>query len=422
MTLRGGKRMLRRHRRSSVRGLLFLALVGCGARSGLFASGSIDGGAGDDADDASAPQDQAVATQDSTVADAATANDSANADWAAEQDSAEPVPDVTTSDVSLDADAGCGRGGPGAADASCNAFAATSTTSVAPNAPASGLLFFVLESSGCACASGGALQEMRMCADSITVTPTTTIAQKCMSLVNAINGMCGSGSGQANFRADGTNCSLGTFAIRDLACDGHVSSGTGLTLVLSSAESSAQASGALVDDEQDLLANGCQLQGNSLAMLHGSPTGVAINGTQSGVVFVVSTPTQGAVIEGVVTDATMTAGAIASLAVAKANISLTAIGSNVRCAQDLVVPTVVSCTVNASGDGGGAPIGVPVTFQVNDRGLARTVMSGPAGDIQAAAQLIRAAHGLPNVLTYNFVGGTTCSPCDGGVSGPTCCR
>jgi hypothetical protein len=158
-------------------------------------------------------------------------------------------------------------------------------------------------------------------------------------------------------------------------------------------------------------------------MLNGSPTGSPINGTKASVVFVVSTPDQGAAIEGVQTDSTMTAAAIVARAVLDANVSLGALNSSVRCAQDSIVPTVASCTVKPAGDAGGpAPIGVPVSFQVNDTGLTRTVMSGPAQDIQAALQSIHAARGLPDVLTFNFVGGATCSPCDGGSSGPTCCR
>jgi hypothetical protein len=393
-------------------GAVFAALLGCGARSGLDAIRTSTADA--DVEDVSI-RDQSVPEQDSTLADVPVEQDSDVQDA--------PSDDIGVSDVASDVDAGCAPTGSGGSDAGCNPFTAACTTSVPPNAPAGGPLFFLLESSGCACGSGGPLQQMRMCANSIEVTPAMTIEQKCTTLVAAINAMCGSGPGQANFQADGTSCSGGTFTVRDLACDGHMAAGTGLTLALSSTRST-RANGILVDEEQDLLTSGCPALGNGVAMLNGTPTGSAIQAsTQSSVVFVVSTLDRGKVIEGVSTSPPMTAADVVARAVLDANLALTGLHSNVRCAQDSIVPTVAGCTVNPTGDAGGAaPLGVPVTFEVNDTGLTRTVIAGPAQDIRAAVQAIHAAHGLPEVLTFNFVGGVTCSPCNGGASGPICCH
>jgi hypothetical protein len=311
---------------------------------------------------------------------------------------------------------------PGGTCQPCNPFLTTCTTTIPPDVPFNGPLFYAVQSSGC----GTGAQGPRSCSNSITLSPGTTIPQKCTALVNAINGQCGSGA--ANFQADGSKCVSGTFTVTDLSCNGTAPTGNGLSLLLASGQGSLQGSGMLNDYEQDVISNGCQGGGDSLVMLNGTPTGSAINGTQSSVLFVVSTPAQGTVIETVQTNATTTASSIVSQGVAKANLSLTAVQSNVRCAVDPVIPTLAHCTMSrpavdgGEGSGADAPAtGVPVSFQVNDTGLTRTILAGPSKDVGAATQSIRSAGGIPNVLKFNFVGGTACSPCGGGMSGPTCC-
>jgi hypothetical protein len=123
----------------------------------------------------------------------------------------------------------------------------------------------------------------------------------------------------------------------------------------------------------------------------------------------------------------MTASSIVAQGVAKANLSLTAVNSNVRCAVDPLTPTLAHCTMakplvdGGEGSSSDAPgVGVPVSFQVNDTGLARTILAGPSKDVQTATQVIHATGGIKNVQTFNFVGGATCSPCSG-TGGPTCC-
>jgi hypothetical protein len=309
-------------------------------------------------------------------------------------------------------------GGGQALAQTCNPFVSTVRTTVAPDPPFTGLLQFLVSSSGCAGFAGGGVQMARSCINSITLTPSTTIQQKCTALVNAINTLCGTSPGSANFQADGTNCANGTFTVTDLTCNGQTAVGTGTSIMLGNG--SLQGSGFLPDYEQDTIVNGCTGTGDSLAVLGGTPMGAPINGNQSSVIFVVSTPNQGTVIQTVLTSKNMSTSSIVSQVVGNANLALTALQSNVRCKQDAVTPTIASCAVMPpTGD---TPVqGVPVTFQVNDAGLNRFVMAGPSADMQAARKIINTSGGVPDLRTFNFVGGSTCSPCGGGLTGPTCC-
>jgi hypothetical protein len=393
--------------RALARGIAVAVLAGCGARTGLIA-----GDANVEADDASVALDSTVAdARDESMADASVARDAGLADAA--------IRDGGAGDAPLEAEASCSLDAGVTPEAGCNAFAATCRTVVPP--AEFGPLFFALESSGCGCPSGGAAAHARACANSLILLPLLTIEQKCTTLVAAINAMCGPAADSADFQADGTHCDSGTFTVTDLTCEGRASAGTGVTLLLSSTQSTVPPGQTVVDSEQDLVTSGCQAQGSALAILTGSPTGTGIQTAPASVVFVVSTPDQGIVNETVLTSPTMTASDIVALAVAKANLSLAASQSRVRCAQDPVVLDVATCTLGASGDGG-APLGVPVTFQVNDIGLQRAIMAGPAADILRAEQAIDDAGGLPNVIAFNFVGGPTCSPCDGGAGVTVCCR
>jgi hypothetical protein len=83
---------------------------------------------------------------------------------------------------------------------------------------------------------------------------------------------------------------------------------------------------------------------------------------------------------------------------------------------------MLTCAVKLGTDGGGtSPVTWPVSFTSNDTGLGRVMMSGPAGSIDRAKQAIHAAGGVSDVLSLNFVGGVTCSPCDAGADA-VCCR
>jgi hypothetical protein len=313
-----------------------------------------------------------------------------------------------------------------AQDAGCNPFVTTCTTTVPPDSPFNGFIEFNLASSGCQGFAGGGVQMQRACGDFVPVNMGTTIQQKCMALVSTINASCGTAPGQTQFQADGTNCGTGTFSVTDVTCNSQTPIGTGLSLLIASSATitpgTLQGSGMLPDYEQDIIKNGCQSAGDSLAILGGAPTGSAINGSQSTVLFVVSTPSQGTVVETVQTNSSTSIASIVSQGVAKANLSLTAIQSNIRCAQDSVTPSVAKCSLQSdAGAADSVPAGVPVSFQVNDTGLTRAVMAGPSKDILAAKQMIDSAGGIPNVVKFNFVGGTTCSPCDGGAGGPLCC-
>jgi hypothetical protein len=324
---------------------------------------------------------------------------------------------------SHDSDA-CIVGGPCTA---CNPFVSTCHTTVEPDVLFTGPLFYAVQSSGCS--GPGPAVAARSCTNSVTLSPGTTILQKCNLLVSGINSACGS----QNFHADNTNCAGGTFTVTDLACNAQTPVGTGTSLLLASGSGTLQGSGMLNDYEQDTITNGCQAGGgDSMVMLAGSPTGAAINGNQSSVIFVVTTPFQGTVIQTILTSKNMTAASIVSQAVSNANLALAALQSNVRCAVEPLTPTLARCTVGApapTGTGGGSGtdglpatnVGVPVTFQVNDTGMTRTVMSGPSKDVQVAVQTINAQGGIPSVLAFNSVGGTACSPCQG-VSGPNCCK
>jgi hypothetical protein len=251
-----------------------------------------------------------------------------------------------------------------------------------------------------------------------------------MALVNAINSQCGAGT--ANFQADGTKCPSGTFTVTDLTCNGSAPTGNGVSLLLASGQGSLQGSGMLNDYEQDVIANGCQGGGDAVAMLNGTATGTAINGSASSVLFVVTTPNQGTVLEAVQTTPQSTASSIVAQGVAKANLALTGLNSTIRCSVDSAIPTLAHCTPNVAAVDGGegstsdstgasGSAGVPISIQVNDTGLTRTLLAGPSKDIQAAKQVIRNGDGIPNVLKFNFVGGLACSPCGDGMSGPTCC-
>jgi hypothetical protein len=308
---------------------------------------------------------------------------------------------------------------PGSQCATCNPFLASCTTTIPPDTPFTGPLFFSVSSSGCA--STGP----RTCNNSIQITPGTTIPQKCNALVTAINSDCGA---SASFQADASKCASGTFTVVDTACNAQAPTGNGVSLLLSNAQGTLQGSGLLPDYEQDVITNGCQGGGDSLVMLSGAPTGAAINGNQSSVVFVVSTPDIGQVIETVQTTKQMTASQVVAQLVSLSNGALTAFQSNVRCSVDPITPSLAHCTSTPPFVDGGegsradAPAsGVPVSFQVNDTGMTRAILAGPAKDVVAAKQTIHAAGGIPNVLKLNFVGGPTCSPCNGGMQGPTCC-
>jgi hypothetical protein len=312
------------------------------------------------------------------------------------------------------------------ARATCNPFISTCTTTVAPDVPFNGFIEFNVSSSGCSGFAQGGVQMARECADFVPISMGTTIQQKCQAIVAQINASCGTQPGQAQFQADGSACAMGTFTVTDETCLNQTAVGTGVTLLLASSTTVAPGtftgSGMLPDYEQDIITNGCQSGSDAVAALGGKPTGSAINGNTSSVLFVVATPSNGTVVETVPTTAMSTIPNIVSLAVAKANLSLTAVGSNIRCKQDATTPSVAKCAAAPDGGVGDSPVtGVPVTFQVNDTGVTRAAMTGPSKDIQAATQAIHTSGGIPNVATFNFVGGPTCSPCDGGPGGAQCC-
>ena len=301
----------------------------------------------------------------------------------------------------------------------CNPFLAACRTTVPPDAPFTGPLNFLITSSGCSGFAGGGTQVPRSCFNSIQLAPGTSIQQKCLALVDQINLTCGTGLGQGNFHADGSGCAnTGTFTVLDLTCNGQAANGTGVSLMLGN--SVPQGSGFLLDYEQDILSNDCTGVSDSLAILDGVPTGSAINGNQSSTIFIVSTPVQGTLSTTILTTSHMTKASIVADGVSRVNLALTALNSNIRCAVDPITPALASCAIGAPADG--PRIGVPVSFQVNDTGLSRFALAGPAKDIQAAKTMINTTGGVPKKLqNFNFVGGVTCSPCGGGMSGPNCC-
>jgi hypothetical protein len=295
---------------------------------------------------------------------------------------------------------------------SCDPFQATCTTTVAPSPPSSGPIEFLVASSGCASIAG----RVRTCQDAVTLSPTTTASQKCAAIVAQINAP-GSACNLANFTADGSTCATGKLTVTDATCEGQPAVSTGVTLLLANATTSLAGGTLLSDAESDVIANGCQASaGSSLALLAGTATGTAIVGSNSAVAFVVTTPDKGVVSTSVHTTSAMTPSAIVAQVVSSMNGDLLAISSTVRCATDPLEPALASCTPVVSGTG---LLGVPVTFQLNDTGMRRFVLSGPAGDIQSARTVIDSQGGIPNLATFQFLHSPAPAPAVGawGIAG-----
>jgi hypothetical protein len=249
-----------------------------------------------------------------------------------------------------------------------------------------------------------------------------TIQAKCLAIINQINtpsNACGTTSINGNFSAapDATNCADGVVTITDLTCDGQEVTSQGVTFMIGNSASSLQGNGFLPDYEFDTITNGCQATGGaSAALLSGTPTGTAINGNSPSVVLAVSTPDKGTGSTTVATTPGMTPAAIVAQAVTNINGALSAVGSTVQCATTPGAPGLVSCNVGSSSSGGGgllpaakfaagvtAPLAVPCTFQLNDSGMKRFLLSGPAADVQNATTAIVGAGGsIPSLATFNI--------------------
>jgi hypothetical protein len=287
----------------------------------------------------------------------------------------------------------------------CDPYQASCQTIQAPDPPFSGQLDFLISSSGCGDPTHP--NGVRFCQDAILLNPSTTIAQKCNAIVAQINNP-GSGCNLDNFVADGSACgTTGTFTITDNTCEGSTPFGAGISLLIGNSLSSLGSGGFLPDYENDIITNGCQgTNGAGMAMLAGSPSGMAINGNAASVGFIVATPDRGI---GSVSVSTVgkTPAAIVNEAVTNANLDLTAIGSAVRCSVDQGSGAVVTCAtrsqVTSPVNAAGATLSVPCNFQLNDTGLKHFVMSGPAQDVQVARQVIAQQGGIPSLKTFNFV-------------------
>jgi hypothetical protein len=244
---------------------------------------------------------------------------------------------------------------------------------------------------------------------------------KCAAVGAGINRACG--PGVAQFAANTTQCASGALTVTDPGCAGRNAEDAGITFLLATGPETLPGAGFTADFELDTLSNGCAaLEGASFAMLAGTATGIAIAPTSSSVVLTAVTPDRGTGSAEVQTIAGMTASAVVAMAVSNINGALSAVGSTVRCAMDPAVTTLVTCAVSPVTHDGGAPITVPTSFQVNDTGLGRVVVAGPADGVMSAVRFIRNEGGLSSVLSLNVVGGTTCAPCGSGANAGVCCH
>jgi hypothetical protein len=365
------------------------AAAGCGTQVSTVLS-TTDGSIDSSTSDAELPRDNGV-SPDSAV-DAAS--------------------DGTVTDGGGDGAEACADGGGRAPDADCDPFEVVCADQAGADAVADGALFFTVQSTGCAC--GG---PARACSASVDLAAAMTVQDKCAAVVSGINSACGAGVAQAGFMADGSNCASGSFTVMDPSCAGVTGGAGGVALVLANGRSTLQDAGFVADFAAYIM-SACPATEGTMAMLAGTARSIAIFGTSPNVVPHVTAPDKGPVGGTVNTTSGMTSAAIVAQAVDAVNRGLSAIASSVRCAADTALPTMVACAA-VGGDGGTlGPVTVPVGFQVNDTGLGWLEAAGPAQSIEIARETLRGAGGLPDMLSLNFVGGATCSPCDAGV----CCH
>jgi hypothetical protein len=284
---------------------------------------------------------------------------------------------------------------PARAQACCNTVSCKTT--VPPDAPFSGPLFFNLQSS---CTG-------RVCGGSITLATNTTTQSKCSQLVSAINTTCAGAGFQV--LASGNQCAnLSQFIVTDTLCNctpGLAGKGISLFLSNSGATGSFLQSGFLPDYENDTIttcATGSTAPGagGSLGSMSGTGTGTPIVGNQASVSFDVFTEKGQHVIETVNTTMGMTPSQVVAAGVSACNQGLAGAASTGRCSADSSNPTNMRCSLSGSG---ALETDLPLAFQLNDTGFVRFMGSGPSADVDAAQRKIDSQGGIPDVTKFTVV-------------------
>lgn len=267
----------------------------------------------------------------------------------------------------------------------CNPYQVTFKTSVAPENPALGNLWYSIQST-CPMNPDNTTGP-HACGGSFAIPPFTPVAQKCALFAAAIkaNPACKRvdtlpipAGVHTGFVVDDTTCATtASFTVSDPACTTQGTAADGVLMGISSANDiirSAPTTTATVDYEFDTITPGCQATGNGdIAICKNSASGQSISGDPQSSVFgsimVGGFATTVRVNTRVGDPPRVVLGALAS--------QLNQQGAGATC--ELVFGRVLQCKTTSGG------LSVPLTVQVDDTAIVRLGVSGPPSVVQKLA-------------------------------------
>jgi hypothetical protein len=269
----------------------------------------------------------------------------------------------------------------------CNPYQATFQTSVAPENPTLGTLYYTIQST----CTNNPIHSPQRCGGSFNIPPFTVVNQKCELLAQAIIATCGPTG--AGFVVTDNCAQSASFIVTDPGCSTQGTPSDGLLMGISNDNGTLQptSSSATVDYEFDTITPGCDQQGaGDACIIKHSASGQSISGApQGGVTASVRPPGGFAITERVTTTGDETPTAILT---ALANL-INGQNGGAQCA--LANNRGLWClTPNGAT--------VPMAMQIDDPALSRFCVSGPPNVVKNLVSSIDTA-GAPSVSASNFV-------------------